>query len=187
MSKYTKQAITARLYFATFAIFSSRLIARFPVALCQMSNGVGLISRGRLTVNKCRVFEFKRRQGAETRAQLQSTVSPCYLLMPAHILLLPMVSIYIPIESGKRRTSHVSLPLLLQPFIHAVSKPVPCSLLAPKRFFSLAPAFRVAYIKPSVASIGFMYATRKAGAMEKQRLGAKREQGTGEDIAWMKG
>ena len=48
-------------------------------------------------------------------------------------------SIYIPIESGKRRASHVSLPLLSHPFIYAISSHVPCSLLAPSAAFPSPP------------------------------------------------
>ena len=52
---------------------------------------------------------------------------------------LSMVSIYIPIESGKMRASHVSLPLLSHPFNHAICTPVPCSLLAPSATFPSPP------------------------------------------------
>jgi hypothetical protein len=61
---------------------------------------------------------------------------------------LSMVSIYIPIESGKRRTSNVRLPLLSHPFNHAVYPPVPCSLLAPSDALPSPKRFRVAYMKP---------------------------------------
>ena len=61
----------------------------------------------------------------------------------------PVCSIYTPPESGKRRTSHVSLPLLSHPFNHAIYSPVSCSLLAPSAAFPTPKRFRVAYMKPT--------------------------------------
>jgi hypothetical protein len=61
---------------------------------------------------------------------------------------LSMRSIYTPPESGKRRASYVSLPLLSHLFIHAIYSPVPCSLLAPSAAFPTPKRFRVAYMKP---------------------------------------
>ena len=42
-------------------------------------------------------------------------------------------------------------------------------------------------VETFVASIGFMYTTRRRGGDVNAALGAKGEQGMGEDIAWMKG